>query len=43
MFIKDTSQYVFYFENIVSEIISLYYIFIYKPYNIRYYGKDIKI
>ncbi len=43
MFIKDTSQYVFYFGNIVSEIILLYDTAVYKPYNISYYRKDIKI
>ena len=43
MFIKDTSQYVFYFGNIVSEIISLYDILVYKHYKISLFRKDIKI
>ncbi len=41
MFIKDTIQLVFYYENIVSEINSLYDDLVYKSYNIRYFRKDI--
>lgn len=41
MFIKDTTQLVFYDGNIVSEINSLYDDLVYKSYNIRYFRKDI--
>ena len=43
MFIKDISPFVFYFSNIVSEIILLYGILVYKHYKIRLSRKDIKI